>query len=65
MGDVHDLPPNREAVAAPLHRYTSPEQDSARWWDFTFRPGDIVISTRSKYGTTWVQMICLPPVSKR
>ena len=59
MGDVHDLPPNREAVAAPLHRYTSPDEDSARWWDFPLRPGDIVISTRSKSGTTWVQMVCL------
>jgi hypothetical protein len=25
---------------------------------FEHRPGDIVISTRSKHGTTWVQMIC-------
>lgn len=39
-------------------RYRSPEEDSARWLDFTFREGDIVISTRSKSGTTWVQMIC-------
>ena len=39
-------------------RYTSPEEDSARWVGFPFREGDIVISTRSKSGTTWVQMIC-------
>jgi aryl sulfotransferase len=39
-------------------RYQSAEEDSARWTDFPFRPGDIVISTRSKTGTTWVQMIC-------
>ncbi len=39
-------------------RYQSSEEDSARWTDFPFRPGDIVISTRSKTGTTWVQMIC-------
>jgi hypothetical protein len=26
--------------------------------EFPFRPGDVVISTRSKSGTTWVQMIC-------
>jgi aryl sulfotransferase len=39
-------------------RYRSPEEDSGRWLDFPFRPGDIVISTRSKSGTTWMQMIC-------
>ncbi len=39
-------------------RYTSPDEDSARWDGFPFREGDIVISTRSKTGTTWVQMIC-------
>ena len=39
-------------------RYRSPEEDSARWRDFPFRDGDIVISTRSKSGTTWMQMIC-------
>jgi aryl sulfotransferase len=39
-------------------RYRSPDEDSARWDGFAFRPGDIVISTRSKCGTTWMQMIC-------
>jgi aryl sulfotransferase len=39
-------------------RYRSDEEDSARWIGFPFREGDIVISTRSKTGTTWVQMIC-------
>jgi aryl sulfotransferase len=39
-------------------RYISPDEDSARWDGFPFRAGDIVISTRSKTGTTWVQMIC-------
>ncbi|GIJ19855.1 sulfotransferase domain-containing protein [Micromonospora lutea] len=39
-------------------RYRSAEEDSARWRGFPFRPGDIVISTRSKSGTTWMQMIC-------
>jgi aryl sulfotransferase len=29
-----------------------------RWADFSFRPGDIVIVTPPKNGTTWMQMIC-------
>jgi aryl sulfotransferase len=29
-----------------------------RWADFSFRPGDIVIVTPPKNGTTWIQMIC-------
>src|SRR5580698_6217933 len=44
-------------TAIPV-RYRSDEEDSARWTGFPFRLGDIVISTRSKTGTTWVQMIC-------
>src|SRR3954465_15834908 len=43
--------------SAPI-RYTSSDEDSARWTGFPFRAGDIVISTRSKSGTTWMQMIC-------
>ncbi|WP_127504631.1 sulfotransferase domain-containing protein [Actinoplanes solisilvae] len=31
---------------------------SGRWLGFRFRPGDIVISTPRKSGTTWMQMIC-------
>ncbi len=33
-------------------------ESNERWDGFEFRPGDIVISTRSKCGTTWLQMIC-------
>jgi len=44
-------------MPTPVH-YRSADEDSARWLDFAFRPGDIVISTRSKSGTTWMQMIC-------
>lgn len=40
------------------HRYRSADEDSGRWRELTFRRGDIVISTRSKSGTTWMQMIC-------
>jgi aryl sulfotransferase len=42
---------------SPL-RYVSVDEDSGRWFDFPFRQGDIVISARSKSGTTWIQMIC-------
>jgi hypothetical protein len=42
----------------PPHRYRSPDEDSGRWDGFAFREGDVVISTRSKSGTTWLQMIC-------
>jgi hypothetical protein len=38
--------------------YTSDVDDNRRWAQFPFRDGDIVISTRSKSGTTWMQMIC-------
>lgn len=33
-------------------------EDSHRWLDFRIRADDIVICTRSKHGTTWMQMIC-------
>jgi len=46
-------------------RYRSDEEDSARWIGFPFRTGDIVISTRSKSGTTWLQMICALLVFQR
>lgn len=39
-------------------RYRTSLEDSARWQGFRFRAGDIVISTPSKSGTTWTQMIC-------
>jgi aryl sulfotransferase len=45
-------------TARPWVRYVSDDDDSARWEGFAFREGDIVISARSKSGTTWVQMIC-------
>jgi aryl sulfotransferase len=44
-------------VSRPLH-YQSHDEDSGRWLGFRYRPGDIVISTRRRTGTTWLQMIC-------
>lgn len=52
MGD-HLTPPDRR-----LEHYRSLIMDSARWSGFEFRPGDIVISTAPKAGTTWMQTIC-------
>src|SRR5438552_491087 len=40
-----------------LKRYRSVVADSARWESFPFRPGDIVISTPPKCGTTWMQRL--------
>lgn len=44
-------------MPAPF-RYISPDEDSARWDGFPLRDGDVVISTRTKHGTTWMQNIC-------
>ena len=40
-----------------LRRYQGFMADSVRWERFTFRPDDVVISTPSKCGTTWMQTI--------
>lgn len=45
-------------MAAPRARYRTGLTDSSRWDGFAFRPDDIVVSTPSKCGTTWAQMIC-------
>src|SRR5215475_10729587 len=45
-------------VQVPRARYRSFLADSGRWEGFAFRPGDIVISTPPKCGTTWTQMLC-------
>src|SRR5215204_4988916 len=45
-------------VQIPRARYRSITADSGRWDGFAFRPGDVVISTPPKSGTTWTQMLC-------
>ncbi|MGH8791941.1 MAG: sulfotransferase domain-containing protein [Stackebrandtia sp.] len=45
-------------MSEKIVRYRTVIEDSARWDGFEFRPGDIVISSPSKSGTTWTQMIC-------
>ena len=41
-----------------VRRYQVSMYDSNRWDGFELRPGDIIISTPPKCGTTWTQMIC-------
>src|ERR1044072_9385564 len=39
------------------HPYRSHHLDSERWDHVTLRPGDVVITTSMKSGTTWMQRI--------
>ena len=41
-----------------VRRYEATVYDSNRWDGFALRPGDVIISTPPKCGTTWTQMIC-------
>jgi len=58
-------PDYRRRVPETPRHYVSSDEDSARWASLPFREGDIVISTRSKSGTTWMQMICALLVFQR
>lgn len=55
---VDDDPPEGMLVQAQ-RRYVSPDEHGGRWDGFGFRDGDIVISSRSKHGTTRLQMLTL------
>ena len=44
-------------AARPRHVYQNHHMDSTRWNYFEHRPGDIIISTSYKTGTTWMQTI--------
>src|SRR6476661_2347645 len=41
-----------------VRRYEASMYDSSRWDGFELRPGDIIIASPPKCGTTWTQMIC-------
>jgi aryl sulfotransferase len=41
-----------------LHRYETAVADSVRWDRYRPRPGDIIVATAPKCGTTWTQMLC-------
>ena len=47
-----------QALPQRTRHYLGPVYDSARWDAFRPRPGDIVVATPSKCGTTWTQMLC-------
>lgn len=38
--------------------YMSPLYDSARWDSIALRPGDVIVATPYKAGTTWTQYLC-------
>ncbi len=63
-GDVADARNDGPAEAGALgrttlKRYQSWIADNARWERSALRPGDIVISTPAKCGTTWMQALCV------
>src|SRR3954454_6317645 len=61
LRSIRRVRPRRHDAAATMtlvRRYRATVYDSNRWDGFELRPGDIIISTPPKCGTTWTQMIC-------
>jgi aryl sulfotransferase len=48
----------QEQLPQRNRHYLGPAYDSARWDHFRPRPGDIIVVTPNKCGTTWTQMLC-------
>jgi aryl sulfotransferase len=46
-----------ESAPERLHEYRNHHLDSTRWDHYRVRPGDIVVTTAYKAGTTWTQRI--------
>ena len=45
-------------LPARTRTYQTAIYDSTRWDHFRLRPGDILVCTPAKCGTTWTQMLC-------
>ena len=45
-------------LPARTRTYRTAISDSTRWDHFRLRPGDILVCTPAKCGTTWTQMLC-------
>src|SRR5213078_2531244 len=53
----HHFDDGSRRYSSTVRRYEGIVFDSSRWDGFSLRPGDIIISTPPKCGTTWTQMI--------
>jgi aryl sulfotransferase len=57
VDDNHQLMDRISVTGRPLRRYQGFIADNERWERFPFRADDVIITTPSKCGTTWMQTI--------